>query len=564
MTDRRRILVTAALPYANGPIHLGHMVEYIQTDIWARFQRAGGHEVYFAWADDAHGTPIMITAQDRGIAPETLIEEMGAEHRRDFRDFGLSYDNYGSTHSETNRQLVEMIWSRLNRRGAITTRTIEQFFDPGRGMFLPDRFIRGDCPNCGAADQYGDSCEACGATYDPTDLKNPRSVLSGSTPELKPAEHYFFRLDGFRDSLLDWVRSGALQTEVANKLDEWFEDGLRDWDVSRDAPYFGFRIPGTEDKYFYVWLDAPVGYLASFRDLCAREGMDFDEWLAPDSATEMHHFIGKDILYFHCLFWPAMLEGAGLRKPTAVHAHGFLTVNGVKMSKSRGTFIKARSWLEHLHPDYLRYYFAAKLGPGLADIDLNLEDFVYRVNSDLVGKLVNIASRSAGFIHKLGGGRLADALPHPDLYRRFLDAQEKIAADFEGRNFQGAIRRIMGLADEANRYIDAHKPWVLAKQAGREPDALAVCTQGLNLFRLLIGWLGPVIPVTAGKAERFLGVALDDWSRLAEPLLGHEIRSYESLLTRVEPEQIERLLAASSETLEARPAGSAADSNGFK
>ena len=554
MTAKRRILITAALPYANGSIHLGHMLEYIQTDIWTRFQRARGHEVWWAWADDAHGTPIMLKAQERGITPEALIEEMSAEHQRDFTDFGLSYDNFSSTHTESNRKMVERIWAGLKSSGAISTRLIEQFFDPDRQMFLPDRFIRGNCPRCGAEDQYGDSCEVCGATYDPTELVNPRSMISGTTPVMKQTEHYFVTLDQFRDSLKGWVRSGALQDEVANKLDEWFGEALRDWDVTRDAPYFGFRIPGHEDKFFYVWLDAPIGYLASFAELCARQGLDLEEWIEVGSNTEMHHFIGKDIIYFHCLFWPAMLEAAQLRRPTGVYAHGFLTVNGAKMSKSRGTFIKARTWLDELHPDYLRYYFAAKLGSGLADIDLNLEDFRARVNADLVGKLINIASRSAGFIHKSGGGRLAKTLPDPALYQRFVDAHEAIAADFEQRNFQGAIRRIMALADEANRYIDEHKPWVMAKEAGREAEVLAVCTQGLNLFRAMMIWLQPVIPHTAAAAAEFLASPLDNFDSVAHPLLDHQIDKFKPLLKRVEPEQVERIISASKASLESTPA----------
>ncbi|TVQ27911.1 MAG: methionine--tRNA ligase [Wenzhouxiangella sp.] len=561
MTDKRRILVTAALPYANGSIHLGHMLEYIQTDIWARFQRARGHEVWFAWADDAHGTPIMLHAEKQGKTPEALIEAMHAEHLRDFDDFGLSYDNFASTHSETNRGLVERIWQGLNDGGAVSSREIEQFFDPERGMFLPDRFIRGSCPKCGAEDQYGDSCEVCGATYNPTELVEPRSVISGARPIMKTTEHFFVTLEKFRDSLKGWVRSGALQDEVANKLEEWFGERLRDWDVTRDAPYFGFAIPGHPDKFFYVWLDAPVGYLASFAEICQREGLDFEEWVRPDSPTEMHHFIGKDIIYFHCLFWPAMLEGAGLRRPTAVHAHGFLTVNGAKMSKSRGTFIKARTWLDELHPDTLRYYFAAKLGSGLADIDLNLDDFRARVNADLVGKLVNIASRSAGFIQKLGDGRLAAALPDPDLYQRFVDSHEAIAADFESRNYQFAIRRIMALADEANRYIDEHKPWVLAKEEGKSADVLAVCTQGINLFRVMMTWLAPVIPRTAAAAAEFLNTSLDDFDAIGEPLLDHALNKFKPLLRRVEPEQIERVLTASRESLAATsaPATAAAE-----
>ncbi|HSH27683.1 MAG TPA: methionine--tRNA ligase [Wenzhouxiangella sp.] len=550
MPTPRRILVTAALPYANGSIHMGHMLEYIQTDIWARFQRAMGHQVVFAWADDAHGTPIMLRAEKEGISPEELIERVHAEHLEDFEDFALSFDNFSSTHTETNRALVERIWAALEERGAVRTDTIKQYYDTEREMFLPDRFIRGKCPSCGAEDQYGDSCEACSATYDPTDLIEPRSVVSGTTPVMKETEHYFVTLSTFSDSLKEWMRSGALQNEVANKLDEWFADGLRDWDVTRDKPYFGFRIPGTEDKFFYVWMDAPVGYLASFKELCEKHGWDFEEWLDPHSSAEMHHFIGKDIIYFHCLFWPAMLEGAGFMRPTGVYAHGFLTVNGTKMSKSRGTFIMARTWLEHLHPDYLRYYFAAKLGSGLADIDLNFEDFRYRVNSDLVGKLVNIASRSAGFIHKLGGGKLAAELPDPELHQRFVGEHLAITEKFESRNYHSAIRRIMALADEANVYINTHEPWKLAKQEGREEEVVAICTQALNLFRLLMTWLSPVIPLTAEKAAEFLDTRLDDFSLIGQPLLDHQINKFKPLLQRVEEKQTDALIEASSASLE--------------
>jgi len=549
MTTKRRILVTAALPYANGSIHMGHMLEYIQTDIWARFQRAMGNEVVFAWADDAHGTPIMLRAEKEDTRPEELIERMHAEHLKDFEDFALSFDNFSSTHTDTNRKLVERIWSALKDRDTVRTETIEQYYDTQRAMFLPDRFIKGGCPRCGAEDQYGDSCESCGATYEPTELIDPRSVVSGSTPVMKKTEHYFVTLSAFSDSLEEWIRSGALQDEVANKLEEWFTDGLRDWDVTRDSPYFGFRIPDTEDKFFYVWMDAPVGYLASFMELCERHGWDFEDWLRPGSDAEMHHFIGKDIIYFHCLFWPAMLEGAGLKRPTGVYAHGFLTVNGTKMSKSRGTFIMARTWLDHLHPDYLRYYFAAKLGSGLVDIDLNFEDFRYRVNADLVGKLVNIASRSAGFIHKLGGGRLGAELPDPELHQRFVGEHLAIAEDFEKRNYHSAIRRIMALADEANVYINEREPWKLGKQDGREDEVVAICTQALNLFRLLMTWLSPVIPQTAEKAARFLDTRLDDFSQIGDPLLDHAINKFKPLLQRVEEKQTDALLEASRESL---------------
>lgn len=550
----RQLLVTAALPYANGPIHIGHMLEYVQTDIWARFQRARGHEVVFAWADDAHGTPIMLNAEKRGVTPEQLIEHFGAEHRRDFTEFGISYDNFSSTHTETNREIVEHIWEKLNARGCVVTRTIEQLFDTERNMFLPDRFIRGSCPKCGAEDQYGDACEVCSTTYEPTDLIDPRSVVSGTTPVLRSTEHYFVSLKSFEDSLAAWMRSGALQDEVANKLAEWFEAGLKDWDVTRDAPYFGFRIPGSDDKFFYVWLDAPVGYLASFREICDRHGLDFDAWVRPGSSAEMHHFIGKDIIYFHCLFWPAMLEGAGFRRPTRVHVHGFLTVNGTKMSKSRGTFIMARTWLDHLPADYLRYYLAAKLGPGLADIDLNFDDFSNRINADLVGKLVNIASRSAGFIHKFGHGRLGAVLPDEDLYERFVGETEAIAGDFEHCNYAAAIRRIMALADRANQYVDEHKPWQMAKQGGREAEVVAVCTQALNLFRLLMTWLQPVIPHIAEAAGAFLNTRLDDWSRLDTPLLEHRIEKFTPLARRVEPDKIEAIMEASKESLGASDA----------
>jgi methionyl-tRNA synthetase len=555
---KRQILVTSALPYANGAMHLGHMLEYIQTDIWARFQRSQGHECYFAWADDAHGTPVMLWARSEGKSPEELIDMMNEEHKTDFRDFGISYDNYSSTHSEYNRQQVNQIYHRLNEGGYIERRNIKQSYDEKEGMFLPDRFIRGTCPKCGTEDQYGDSCESCGSIYSPTDLIDPRSAVSGSTPVLRESEHYFVRLSDFEQPLKEWMASGALQPEIANKMQEWFTDGLRDWDISRDAPYFGFRIPGTEDKYFYVWVDAPVGYIASFRELCEREGLDFDAWWRPDSTAEVYHFIGKDIVYFHTLFWPAMLMGAGLRVPTAVYAHGFLTVDGAKMSKSRGTFIRARTYLEHLHPDYLRYYFAAKLGPGTADINLNLEDFVNRVNSDVVGKVVNIASRCAGFIQRKFDGSLSATLPQPGLYDSFIGQRSAIAADFEGRNYQSAIRRIMALADEANRYIDDEKPWQKIKQEGMEDHVQAVCTQGINLFRVLITYLAPVLPFTSDKASAFLGHSVQRWDVLDQPLLGVKVEPFKPLLTRIDPIKIKAMVEDSKDSLQAPAAADSA------
>ena len=550
MTDRKRqILVTSALPYANGAIHLGHMLEYIQTDVWARFQRSQGHECYFAWADDAHGTPVMLWARSEGKPPEELIDMMNEQHKGDFRDFGISFDNYSSTHSDYNRELVEQIYTRLEAAGHIDRRQIKQLYDEQEGMFLPDRFIRGTCPKCRTEDQYGDSCESCGSTYAPTDLIDPRSAVTGSVPVMKESEHFFFRLSDFEEELKTWMNSGALQPEIANKLQEWFTDGLRDWDISRDAPYFGFRIPGTDDKFFYVWVDAPVGYIASFRELCVRLDLDFDAWWQPGSQAEVHHFIGKDIVYFHTLFWPAMLMGSGFRTPTAVYAHGFLTVDGAKMSKSRGTFIRARTYLDHLHPDYLRYYFAAKLGAGTGDIDLNLEDFVQRVNADIVGKVVNIASRCAGFIQRKFDGKLSDSLPRPELYAAFVSAREAIAADFEERNYQSAVRRIMALADDANRYIDEEKPWQLIKQQGHEAEVQAVCTQGINLFRVLVTYLAPVLPFTAERAAAFLDADVGDWARIDTPLLGVPLNTFQPLLTRIDPIKVQAMIDESRESL---------------
>ncbi len=547
---RRTILVTSALPYANGPIHLGHLVEYIQTDIWVRFQKMRGHECHYVCADDAHGTPIMLRARQEDITPEVLIARIGEEHRADFAGFAIAFDHYHSTHSPENRELATLIYQRLREAGHISTRTITQAFDPEKQMFLPDRFIKGECPRCGAADQYGDSCEVCGATYSPSDLKNAVSVLSGARPIEKESLHYFFKLNDFTDMLRDWTRGGHLQPEVANKLDEWFEAGLQEWDISRDAPYFGFEIPGAEGKYFYVWLDAPIGYMASFKAYCARSGLSFDAYWQKDSGAELYHFIGKDIVYFHALFWPAMLEGAGFRTPTAIFAHGFLTVNGQKMSKSRGTFIKARSYLDHLNPEYLRYYFAAKLSGGVDDLDLNLDDFAQRVNADLVGKVVNIASRCAGFISKRFEGRLAAECPDQILYQEFVNAGESIAAGFENRDYSRAVREIMALADRANQYIDEKKPWQIAKDPEREQELHAVCSLGVNLFRVLITYLKPVLPRTAALAESFLQGGELHWDSPRTPLLAHTIAPYQALMTRVESTQVNAMLDASKENLQ--------------
>jgi methionyl-tRNA synthetase len=548
-SEKRTILVTSALPYANGSIHLGHLVEYIQTDIWVRFQKMRGHGCIYVCADDAHGTPIMVRAQDEGITPEALVERFGVEHRADFADFAIEFDNYYTTHSPENRKFANLIYERLKAGGHISSRVIEQAFDPEKNLFLPDRFIKGECPRCGSADQYGDSCEVCGATYSPTDLKNPVSALSGAKPVYKESEHYFFRLQDFERMLHEWVRDGRLQTEVVNKLDEWFAQGLREWDISRDAPYFGFEIPGTKDKYFYVWLDAPIGYMASFKHLCQRSGLDFDAYWGEHSTAELYHFIGKDILYFHALFWPAMLAGAQFRTPTAIFAHGFLTVNGQKMSKSRGTFITARTYLSHLNPEYLRYYFAAKLNGRVEDLDLNLDDFVARVNADLVGKLVNIASRCAGFINKRFDGRLADTLREPALYQRFADARKAIAEHYETREFGRAVREIMTLADEANQYINDRQPWILAKQPGSDDELHAVCTLGLNLFRTLATYLKPVLPKTAAKVEAFLDIGPLHWEATAIPLTAHTIKPFKHLLTRVEPSAVEAMLTDAREEL---------------
>jgi len=542
MPNRRRILVTSALPYANGPIHLGYILEVVQTDVWVRFQKLRGHECYYVGADDTHGTPIMLKAQAEGISPETLIDRVNGEHRRDLADMLIGFDNYGSTHSPETQAMCNRMYLRIRESGWIDRKTVRQAYDDSAKMFLPDRYVKGICPVCGTADQYGDSCENCGSTYTPADLKDPISVVSGTPPVWRESEHYFFKLSAFEKRLVEFVKSGAVQESVARKLDEWFAQGLKDWDISRDAPYFGFEIPDAPGKYFYVWFDAPIGYLGSLTQLCERTGLKFDDFLAADSAAELHHFIGKDILYFHALFWPAVLEAAGMRRPTSVHAHGFLTINGQKMSKSRGTFVTARRYLDVLKPEYLRYYFAAKLGPGIDDLDLNLEEFVTRLNSDIVGKLVNIASRCAGFITKNSSGALSSALADASLQAAFTAAGETIANSYEKRDTAGAMREIMALADRANQYIDTHKPWTLAKQPDRAAEVQAVCTQGLNLFRVLMIYLQPVLPQMAAEARLFLGESQWTWESASKPLLGTSILPYQPLATRLDAKAVSVLI----------------------
>lgn len=546
----RKILITSALPYANGPIHLGHMLEYIQTDIWSRFQKGRGHQCYYVCADDAHGTPIMLKAQQLGLTPEQMIAQTAVEHQADFAGFHIGFDNYHSTHSSENQAFASEIYTKLDAGGYIKRRSISQLFDPEKQMFLPDRFVKGDCPKCGALDQNGDSCDVCGATYSPTELKNPRSVVSGATPVLKDSEHYFFDLPAFEAMLQEWTRGGALQSEMANKLQEWFKDGLQQWDISRDAPYFGFEIPGAPGKYFYVWLDAPIGYLASFKNYCDKTGVDFNQFWQQDSDAEVYHFIGKDIIYFHSLFWPAMLHGAGYRKPTSVFAHGFVTVNGAKMSKSRGTFIKARTYLDNLNPEYLRYYFASKLTAGIVDLDLNLDDFAQKVNADLVGKVVNIASRCASFISKKFDGKLSASLAEPALFAEFTSQGESIAEAFEQREYARAIRDIMALADKANQYIDAKAPWVLAKDDSKQQETQDVCSMGINLFRVLMHYLKPVLPAMASEVEAFLNASLN-WDSYQQPLLNHSINPFKALMQRVDPVKVQAMVDASKENLQA-------------
>ncbi|QFU22453.1 methionine--tRNA ligase [Shewanella eurypsychrophilus] len=546
--SQRKILVTSALPYANGPIHLGHMLEYIQTDIWSRYQKLRGHECHYICADDAHGTPIMLKAQQLGIEPEEMIAQVNKEHQQDFADFNIQFDNFHSTHSVENRELSSEIYLKLRDSGYIKTRTISQLFDPEKSMFLPDRFVKGTCPKCKSEDQYGDNCDNCGATYNPTDLIDPKSAVSGATPVMKDSEHFFFDLPAFEGMLREWTRSGALQDEIANKLAEWFDQGLKQWDISRDSPYFGFEIPDAPGKYFYVWLDAPIGYMGSFKNLCdKREDLNFDDFWAKDSTAEVYHFIGKDIVNFHSLFWPAMLEGAGYRKPTNVYAHGYVTVNGAKMSKSKGTFIKARTYLDNLDPEYLRYYYAAKLSNRIDDLDLNLEDFAQRVNSDLVGKLVNLASRTAGFISKRFDGKLAK-VSDTTLEQVFLAKQETIEVLYESREFGKAMREIMALADMANAYVADAAPWQLIKQEDKQEEAHQVCSNALNLFRILVTYLKPVLPKLADDVEAFLQFPLT-WDNLHADLTGHEIAKFKALMQRIDMKSIEAIIDASKENL---------------
>ena len=548
--NKRKILVTSALPYANGPIHIGHLVEYIQTDIWVRFQKLYGNDCIYVCADDAHGTAIMLKAKELGITPEELIDTVHKDHIADFSEFQIEFDNYYSTHSEENRELSCYIFEELQKNGHINSKTVTQAYDPVEKMFLPERYIKGECPKCGAKDQYGDNCEVCSATYSSVELKNSYSVVSGAKPVEKDSLVYSFKLDNFGDFLADWTREGHVQHSVTNKLSELFQDGLREKDISRDAPYFGFEIPGAPGKYFYVWMDAPIGYMASFKNYCEKNGTDFDTyWKEGASDTEVYHFIGKDIIYFHALFWPALLKGSGFRTPTQICAHGFLTVDGQKMSKSRGTFIKARTYLDNLNPEYLRYYYTAKLNNDIDDLDLNLEDFVSRVNSDVVGKLVNIASRCAGFITKKFDGMLADNIDAPDLLKKFTGAAPTIAEHFENREFSRAVREIMQLADLANQYIDEKKPWVMAKEEGKEQEVQDCCSMGLNLFRILITYLKPVLPKIAEKTEAFLNIEPLKWSDIDTPLCGHKINKFKPLITRIDPENIEKMVEESKESL---------------
>jgi methionyl-tRNA synthetase len=559
----RRILVTSALPYINGAIHLGHLLEHIQTDIWVRFQRMRGHQVIYVCADDTHGTATMLMAEERGLAPEELIEAIREEHARDFEGFLISHDNYYSTHSDENREISELIFTRLKDKSLIFTDEVSQLYDPERNLFLADRFVRGECPNCGAADQPGDNCDVCSATYDAMELKNPRSTLSGATPEVRASEHYFFDLPQYQDFLKGWLASGTVQPEVANKLNEWLEAGLKPWDISRDAPYFGFLIPGTTDKYFYVWMDAPIGYMASFQNYADRHNeVSFDEFWNAGATTEVHHFIGKDIINFHALFWPSVLDGAGFRTPTRIHTHGFITVDGTRMSKSRGTFVNAATYLQHMEPEYLRYYYATKLTGTVDDMDINLDDFVQRVNSDLVGKVVNIASRCAGFISKQFDGMLSGSLDDAALWKECTASAETIAEHYENDDASKAVREITRLADLANQYIASNAPWQLIKEEGQRDKVQTVCSMGLNLFRVLIIYLKPILPKMAAESEAFLNVEPLTWADLETPLTDHRIDQFKPLFARLERKTLDEVIEASrvpEEAVEETPASEPAE-----
>lgn len=558
--SQRKILVTNALPYANGDIHLGHVMEAIQTDIWVRLQKMRGHQCIYVCADDAHGTAIMLSAESQGITPEALIDQVKLEHQRDYDGFLIGFDNFHTTHSEENREFSEAIYLALERNGHIARRNIRQLFDPEKNLFLADRYITGACPRCKAEGQYGDNCEVCGSTHSPSELINPKSALSGATPVERESEHFFFKVPAFTEMLREWIHGGAVHEAVANKLNEWLEEGLQEWDISRDAPYFGFEIPGHTGKYFYVWLDAPIGYMASFLNYCKREALDFDAWWRPGGDYELYHFIGKDIVNFHTFFWPAMLESAGYRKPDAVFVHGFVTVDGTKMSKSRGTFINASAYLNHLNPEYLRYYLAAKLGPGVDDLDLNLEDFVQRVNSDLVGKLVNIASRCAGFIGKNFDGMLAASLDNEELVGEIQQASPRIAELLEAREYGKAIRLVMTLADKANQYLNERKPWEIARTDRKSHELQQICTTGINAFRLLAGYLKPVLPAMAADSEEFLAIDPLAWSDFDSLLLDHRINRFKPLMTRVEPAAVQAMVEESRESWNRQQGGGDADS----
>lgn len=571
--NKRKILVTSALPYANGDIHLGHLMEVIQTDIWVRLQKLLGHDCIYVCADDAHGTAIMLSAEAQGITPQQLIDRVNAQHQQDFADFLIDFDNYYSTHSEENRLLSESIYKAMDANGHIERRSIRQMFDPEKNLFLADRYIVGTCPKCKTDNQYGDNCEACGSTYSPAELIDPRSAISGATPVEKESEHFFFDLPAFRDMLKQWTRSGTLQEQVANKVSEWLDDDLQQWDISRDAPYFGFEIPGAPGKYFYVWVDAPIGYMASFQNYCERNGLDFDEYWKTDSQCEVYHFIGKDIVNFHTLFWPAVLTSAGYRTPSAVYVHGFLTVDGTKMSKSRGTFVNARTYLDHLNPEYLRYYLAAKLSDGIDDLDLNLEDFAQRVNSDLVGKVVNIASRCAGFITKGFDGMLAAQPDNPELLADIQSIAGEVAQFYEKREYGKAIRLIMTRADAANQYINDKEPWVVAKTDKQSPELQAICSTGINAFRLLVCYLKPVLPGIAAQAEQFLSIEPLLWKDSGDILVNHRISKFKPLITRVEADKVQAMIDATQRDYEAQqatkmsqagPQASTEDNTGFE